>query len=418
MRPEAPDGVESRWYWDTPLVASSHVDGRIYVASERVYRSDDRGINWTAISGDLTKHLDRDTIPVMGQLWPENAVWKHVFTAALSTIVSLDESPLDPNLLVAGTDDGWIHVTEDGGTTWRRVDGIPGVPEYAYVTDVEASRHDTDVIYATLSNRKRGDFRPYVVRSDDRGNTWSLISNGVGSRDPVWSIVEDDEDPGVLFLGAEFGLYVSIDGGGSWVRFDGGLPTIQVRELDLQAREDDLVLATFGRGFWVVDDISFFREAAQVTESTPAHLFPVRGGNSFRTDLGTGGPAGSQHWQANNPPYGITFTVWTDPEAPQEVAIVIRRQGGGSPVQRIAIPESGLRRLQWDLTEVAQTPAGRGTGGRGGGGGRGRGGRGGREVRVESGLFEAAIVRESSTGDVVLTPWRDFQVTPLPIGGS
>jgi photosystem II stability/assembly factor-like uncharacterized protein len=231
MRPSVPDSIESRWYWDTPM-ASSHVIGRVFVASERVYRSDNRGVDWTEISTDLTRKIDRDTVEVMGRVWPENAVWRNVFTAPLGTIVSLDESMVDPEFLVAGTDDGLVQVTEDGGASWREIDSFPGVPETVYVTDVEASRHDPDVIYATMSNRKRGDFRPYVLRSGDRGASWVMITNGLSDRDPAWSIVEDDEDPDVLFLGAEFGLYASIDGGSSWIPFDGGLPTIQVREID------------------------------------------------------------------------------------------------------------------------------------------------------------------------------------------
>jgi len=418
MRPSAPEGVESRWYWDTPLVASEHVAGRVYVASERVYRSEDRGVTWAAISGDLTKQLNRDTIPVMGRVWPENAVWKNVFTASLSTIVSFDESPVDPDFLVAGTDDGLIQITENGGMDWRRVDAIAGIPEYAYVTDVEASRHDPDVIYATFSNRKRGDFRPYLVRSEDRGASWSPLTNALGDRTPLWSVIEDDEDPDVLFLGAEFGLLVSIDRGANWVPFDGGLPTIQVREIEFQEREDDLVLGTFGRGFWVVDDVSFLREAGQISAGTPAHLFPVSDGASFRTDLGTGGPGGAQHWSGSNPPYGVPLTVWTDPEAPvSELVIAIRRTGGAEEVQRLEIESTGLQRLYWGLTETPPEVAG-GRGGRGGGGrgGRGRGGRGG--VRIEAGTFEAAIVRGAPGAGVALTPWRSFQVRPLPASGG
>ena len=424
MRPPAPEGVRSRWYWDTPIVASGHVNGRVYVASERVYRSDNRGVDWTVISGDLTKQLDRDTMEVMGQVWPENAVWRNVFTASLSTIVSFDESLVDPGLLVAGTDDGLVQVSENGGATWRAIASFPGVPETVYVTDVEASRHDSNVIYATMSNRKRGDFRPFFLRSEDRGGSWTVLVDGISVREPLWSIVEDDEDPDVLFLGAEFGLYVSVDRGQNWVSFDGGLPTIQVREVEFQEREDDLVLGTFGRGFWVVDDVSFLREADGITARTEAHLFAVKDGHSFRPNLGTGGPAGAQHWSASNPPYGIPMTVWIDSVGlGGEVAIAIRRAGGNDVVQRIPIEGTGLQRLVWNLTEAPPATAGGARGGRRGGGrggrrGGGRGGRGGRGTRVDVGSFEAAVVRGAGDTQAVLTQWRSFRVAPLPPGGK
>jgi photosystem II stability/assembly factor-like uncharacterized protein len=407
MRPDAPEGVDSRWYWDTPIVASGHVMGRVYVASERVYRSDDRGSDWTVISRDLTKQLDRDTMTVMGRVWPENAVWRNVFTAELSTIVSLDESLVDPNILVAGTDDGLVQVTSNGGATWERTESFPGVPETVYVTDVEASRHDPDVIYATMSNRKRGDFRPFVLRSDDRGETWAMIIRGISERNPAWSIVEDDEDPDVLFLGTEFGLYVSIDRGSSWVPFDGGLPTIQVREVDVQETEDDLVLATFGRGMWVVDDVSFLREADQVTAETEAHLFSVKDVFSYRPNIGTEGPRGAQSWQASNPPYGATLTAWVSPTiAGDDVAVAIRRSGSTAESAFLDLGSSGLQRVTWSLEESPQDDEA--------GSANGRGGRG---IRVDVGLFEAALVRGTGSDRQVLTPWQTFRVRPLPTGG-
>jgi photosystem II stability/assembly factor-like uncharacterized protein len=416
IRPSAPEGEEPRWYWDTPLVASAHVAGRVYVASERVHRSDNRGDDWTAISGDLTKQLDRDTMEVMGRVWPENAVWRHVFTAPLSTIVSLDESPLDADLLVAGTDDGLIQVTEDGGATWRRIDRFPGVPETVYVTDVEASRHDANVIYATASNRKRGDFRPFLLVSNDRGSTWEVRVTGMSERDPLWSVVEDDEDPDILFVGSEFGVYVSTDRGALWQRF-GALPTIQVRELEIQASEDDLVLATFGRGFRVFDDVSFLREADAVTAATEAHLFAVKDAHSYRTNVGSSGSSGQQHWRVSNLPYGVQLTVWTGAQASgaDTLFVAIRDAATRREINRVALAEdAGLQRVHWNLTEAPPDSAVGGRGGRGGrGGGGGRGGRGGGPP-VTAGDFEAAIVRGSGLSNV-LTEWRRFSVRPLPV---
>jgi hypothetical protein len=352
---------------------------------------------------------------VMGRVWPENAVWRHVFTAPLSTIVALDESPLDASLLVAGTDDGLVQVTEDGGATWRRID-VPGVPETVYVTDVEASRHNANVIYATASNRKRGDFRPFLLVSNDRGRKWEVRVAGMSQRDPLWSVVEDDEDPDILFVGSEFGVYVSTDRGASWHRF-GRLPTIQVRELEVQAREDDLVLATFGRGFQVFDDVSFLREADAVTDATEAHLFAVKDAYSFRTNVGSSGSSGQQHWSVPNPPYGVRLTVWTGEQTAggDTMFVAIRDAATRREVNRVALTDdAGLQRVHWNLTEAPDSLAGRGgRGGRGGGGGRG--GRGGASgPPVTGGTFEAAIVRGSGLSNV-LTEWRRFSVRPLPV---
>jgi hypothetical protein len=284
------------------------------------------------------------------------------------------------------------------------------------VTDVEASRHNADVIYATASNRMRGDFRPFLLVSNDRGRTWEVRVTGMSERDPLWSVVEDDEDPDILFVGSEFGVYVSTDRGASWQRF-GGLPTIQVRELEIQAREDDLVLATFGRGFRVFDDVSFLREADAVTDETEAHLFAVKDAYSYRTNVGSSGSSGQQHWRVSNPPYGVPLTVWTGEEANggDTLFVAIRDATTQQEINRVAMTgEAGLERVHWNLTEAPDSAAA-GRGGRGGRGGGGRGGRGGSSgPPVTTGSFEAAIVRGSGLTNV-LTEWRRFMVRPLPV---
>ncbi|MEX2529693.1 MAG: glycosyl hydrolase [Gemmatimonadota bacterium] len=415
IRPDDPEGVDSRWYWDTPIVASRHVPGRFYMASERVWRSHDRGDTWSAISEDLTKQIDRDTLEVMGRVWPDDAVWKHVYTADLGTIVSLDESRIDPNLLVAGTDDGLVQITDDGGRTWRRIDRVDGVPETGYVADVVASRHHPDRIYAVFNNHKRGDFLPYLARSDDRGATWRVITDGMDEWGPLWSLAEDDTDPELLFVGAEFGVYVSGDGGARWTRLDGGLPVIQVRELMLQDREDDLLLGTFGRGFWIMDDISFLREAGEVTASTTAHLFQPPNGESYEFDIGVYRSYARQDWSASNPPYGVPLTFWlAEDEVGEDLAVLVREAGSGEEVHRIDLEDAaaGLRRVTWGLTRTEEVPEQ-------GGGGGGGGDDDTREVPVQQGSFEAAVVRVTGDGAAsALSEWRSFSVSPLPEAGG
>ena len=274
-QPEAGEGA-LRWHWDSPLIISPHDSRRIYFAAQKLFRSDDRAETWTAVSGDLSRGLDRNQRRVMGRTWPPEAVWKNVFTSPYGTIVALDESPLVEGLLYVGTDDGLVQVSEDGGGGWRREEAFAGVPAMAYVADVVASRHDPDRVYAVFNNHKEGDFRPYVTRSDDRGASWTDITGDVPDGQSSWTLVEDHVDPDLLFLGTEFGLFATLDGGGSWVRLRGGLPTIAVRDLEIQRRENDLVLATFGRGFYILDDYSPLRTVDEAVAAGAAHLFPVK----------------------------------------------------------------------------------------------------------------------------------------------
>ncbi len=350
--------------WDAPYIISPHSAKRLYWASNKLYRSDDRGDTWTAVSSDLSRNLNRDEIPIMGKLWPADSIARNQSTTALSNIISLDESPLLEGLIYVGTDDGLVQVTEDGGKNWRKIEQFPGVPQWTYVTDVAASPRDASVVFATLNNWQRGDYKPYVVRSADRGRTWTNITGDLPDRHDVWAIVQDHVNANLLFAGTEFGLFVTVDGGGHWTQLKGGLPAIQVRDLTVQKRENDLVLATFGRGFYVLDDYSALRDITQQTLTDEARLFPLRNAYSFsQTGLAPAGTAGigsmSGNWTTPNPPFGAVFTYNLARELPSDAQLVLTiSDDTGKQVRRLTLAKTtGLQRVVWNLRPDAPAPA-------------------------------------------------------------
>ncbi len=284
-------GGGERTNWDAPYIISPFSPTRLYWGSTRVYRSDDRGDHWMPISPDLSRNLDPRVIPIMGKVWdPNTTVAYNNATTPLSNIVSIDESPLMEGLIYVGTDDGLVQVTEDGGKTWRRTDKFASFPDGIYVTSVRASPRDANVVFATLNNWQRGDFKPYIVRSDDRGKTFTSITGDFPNRMDAWSIVQDHVNSNLLFVGAEFGLFFTVDGGQHWVQLKGGLPTIQVRDLAIQKRENDLVLGTFGRGFYVLDDYSALRDVSPEALGARRRALPAASRLRLRrADVSAGG---------------------------------------------------------------------------------------------------------------------------------
>ncbi len=350
-------GPADRWNWDAPLIISPHLNTRLYFGSQFLYRSDDRGDHWTRISPDLSRNLDRDTLPIMGKVWPQGSVALNVSTTNLSNIVTIDESPVYEGLIWIGTDDGLVQVTEDGGTTWRRMEKFPGVPEFTYVSDVFASARDANTVFVAFNNWQRGDYAPYLVRSTDRGRTWVNISGNLPTKHDVWSVIQDHVNPNLLFAGTEFGVFVSVDAGSNWTNLRGGLPSIQVRDMMVQKRETDLAIATFGRGFYILDDYSPLREISNETLSADAWLFPLRHAYSFNsTGLSPDGSAGigtlSGNYQRPNPPFGAVFTYNVNAVFPDSVKLVLTIQNtAGEQVRRCELDKTpGLRRVAWPLT--------------------------------------------------------------------
>jgi photosystem II stability/assembly factor-like uncharacterized protein len=315
IQPQDPkDGPPNRWNWDSPIYVSSHVHTRLYFAANRIYRSEDRGDSWKLISPDLSRQIDRNSLPVMGKVWGPDAVAKNASTEFYGNIVAFAESPKDENLLYAGTDDGLIHVTHNGGASWSNIEHFPGVPDNSYVSRLIASRYDTNVLYAAFDNHKSSDFKPYVLKSSDGGKSWNSISANLPERGQVMAIAEDPVDRNLLFVGTEFGVFFSSNGGGKWIQLKGDMPTISVHDAVIQARENDLVLATFGRGIYVLDDMSSLRSISAEGLAKAALLFPPRRSLLYLQSYPLGGDGkaslGESFYTAPNPPYGVTFTYY------------------------------------------------------------------------------------------------------------
>ena len=390
---EGEDEEPYRWNWDSPLIISPHSRTRLYFAANRLFRSDDRGDSWRTISGELSRGLDRDKLPVMGKVWGADAVSKHASTSFFGNATSLSESPKQEGLIYVGTDDGLIQVTENGGRSWRKIEKFSEVPDMTYVSRIAASVHQPATVYATFDNHKNGDFAPYILKSTDAGQTWKSIRSNLPARGSVLAIAEDHLNPDLLFLGTEFGLFFTIDGGQKWIQLRGGLPIIAVRDLVIQKRENDLVVGTFGRGIYILDDYTPLRAIKPATLQSPSMLFPVKDALMYIQSQPLGGRGkgmqGETFYTADNPPFGATFTYYLkdsfktkkqlrqeaerrNPNSPYPTRDQLRAEDEDEPsslvftvadstgavVRRMTAPgTAGVHRITWDLRYPAASLA-------------------------------------------------------------
>ena len=404
----APGDPAERFNWDAPILVSAHDPKRIYFASQRLWRSDDRGDNWTALSGDLTRNEIRERLPVMDRQWSIEAPWDMQAMSQYNTITSVGESPVDENVLYVGTDDGIIQSTSDGGETWNRVEvgRLPGVPSTAFVNDIRADLFDAQTVYVALDNHKYGDYKPYLLKSTNGGRTFRSIAGDLPDRHLVWRVVQDHVKPNLLFAATEFGLFFTIDGGSKWLELEGGVPNISFRDVTIQRREQDLVAASFGRGFFVLDDYTPLRELTPDSVEQAALLFPTRKARWYIEEhplgFSEGASQGHSFFRAPNPPFGAVFTYYLKDElktqaklrqaqekplieagkntpypgfdvaeterreAKPEVYLTVR-DSEGNVVRRVSGPtEKGIHRVAWDLrypavNAIAYDPAERPT---------------------------------------------------------
>ena len=390
-----PGDPAERYNWDAPINVSAHDPARIYFASQRVWRSDDRGDSWTAVSGDLTKNGNRMHSPLMGRTWSVEAGWDLYAMTEFHTIANFAESPVDENILWAGTDDGIIQVTNNGGKSWKKIelDDIRGIPANSYVNDIRADLYDPNTVYVALDNHKYGDYKPYLIKSTNLGKSWTSLAEDLPEKHLVWRIVQDHVNKDLLFIGTEFGVFFSVNGGKKWVELDGGMPTISTRDVKIQRRENDLVAGTFGRGIYILDDYAPLRSLTEKSMQQDAILFgPSRSVKWFQLDDNHTDSDGDDRFVAKNPEHGATFTYylkdslltakekrqeadkkavedkkypkypsWEAVEAENqeaEPAVYIEvRDSEGDIIKRVdGKTKKGLHRLTWDMKYASTNP--------------------------------------------------------------
>ncbi|MFQ5536122.1 MAG: hypothetical protein ACE5GJ_01600 [Gemmatimonadota bacterium] len=345
ISPAPPLGGEPyRFDWTSPLMLSQHDPDVVYVAGNRLFVSRDRGESWTR-TGDLSRRIDRDTLDLMGVPGAEIAISKNDGTSSFGEATTLDESPLDPDILWVGFDDGNLQVSRDGGATWTEVSGnVPGLPDGTYVSRITASARGEGVAYATFDGHRDGDFRPYVFRTDDFGIHWTPLNRGLPEMGVVNVIVEHPDNADVLFLGTEHAMFVSTDAGTSWAKMP-NLPTTHYDDALIHPREKDLVLGTHGRGIWILDDTRPLAEWAEAT--APVHLFTVAPATIkiYRKDTSYRGQA---EYYGENPPDGalVTYRLMNDADG----AMLRIARADGEVIRTMEVPAgAGTHRINWDL---------------------------------------------------------------------
>lgn len=392
IKPQARPGEPAeRFNWDAPINVSTHDPKRIYFASQRVWRSDDRGDSWTPVSEDLTKNGNRMHMPMMGRTWSVEAGWDLYAMSNYHTIANFAESPVDENIMWVGTDDGLIQVTTDGGKNWKKIDldDVRGVPATAYVNDIRADLYDPNTVYVALDNHKYGDFKPYLIKSTNLGKKWTSLAETLPEKHLVWRIVQDHVNKDLMFIGTEFGIFFTVDGGKKWLELEGGIPTISTRDVKIQRRENDLVAGTFGRGIYILDDYAPLRELTEKSMENDALLFaPSRPVKWFSLDRNHSDSDGNDQYVAKNPDHGATLTyylkdsllttkerrqkaekelvkdekypkypTWETVEAenqePKPAVYVEISDLSGNVINRVAgKTEKGLHRITWDMTHA------------------------------------------------------------------
>ncbi len=382
IRPRPAPGEDNyRFNWSSPIQLSPFDPATVYFAGNHVFKSPDRGDSWRVLGLDLTREIDRNILPMMGSIPANNAVSRHQGTAVFSNISTMHVSSHQPGHIVTGTDDGQVSVTTDDGVTWRRMTDFPGVPDTTYVSKVRWSAHDEATIYATFDGHRSNDFRPYVMKSTDQGQSWTSVSGDLPEFGNIRAFAEHHENPNVLFVGTEIRPFVTLDGGASWVPLENGIPPSPVHDLKIHSRDNKLVVATHGRGFYVIDDLNPIVYLAEAKAAGGPYLFPVA--DAFAYVVNTAPSSGihaGREYRAPNPAYGAGIAYYVPQGTRGERMLEIVASDGQTVRTLETATGAGLQQARWDLRWDApwSGPPANQQGGFGGGGfGGGFGGGGG-----------------------------------------
>jgi photosystem II stability/assembly factor-like uncharacterized protein len=389
-----------RFQWNSPLIISPHDPKTLYYGGNYLFKSTDRGDTWTRLGQDLTSAEERDQLPILGKAPDNNTLSRNDGVVDWPCITAIAESYVRAGVLWAGTDDGNLQMTRDGGKTWSNVVAhVPGVPKGGYVSRIEASHRDEGVAYVTFDNHRSGDFAVYIYMTRNFGDSWVRISNGIPPEaGTVHVIREDPANSNLLFAGTEFGLFMSFNRGQNWERMKSGLPPTPVFDLQIHPRDHDLILATHGRSIWIMDNITLLEEStgneAAIT-GKDVHLFGALPGIEWKM-VNYRGFLPQRQWFAANPQPGLWLDYYLKAAGPVQVSI---KDSTGKQIRQInARGEAGTNRLSWDMRTDPPVPNAGGRGGRGGGGG-GRGGRGGGGGGAETQAFAAPETGGGAPGE-------------------
>ena len=342
------------------MLISPYDHNTVYFGANYLFKSTNRGDAWTRLGPDLTRQLNRDSLPVMGKIWPRDAIARHQGTASYGNISTIDESPLKQGLLYVGTDDGVISVSRDGGTTWNRITKFPGIPDQTYVSRVVASRFSEGTVYATLDNHRNNDFKPYVLKSNDYGAHWTSISGNLPTNGSVQVIREDLAEPNLLFAGTEFGIFYSALQGNSWTQLKYNIPTVAVHDIVVHPRERDLVIGTHGRGIYIIDDITPLEKLGEANR-VGTYLFPVKPATEYNPNRSIpggvrgAGALGDREYSAPNPAFGAIITYFIRDSLPKggDATLGVYDASGNRVRELTANKKRGMHRVTWDLRNAA-----------------------------------------------------------------
>jgi photosystem II stability/assembly factor-like uncharacterized protein len=403
-----------RWNWNTPILISPHDSNTIYVGANRVFKSTDRGHSWTAISGELTEATDRETLALMGVKAAEFEIAKHDGVQSYGNIVQLVESPKTAGVLYAGTDDGKVHMTKDGGKSWTDITGrFPNVPKNSYVSRLVPSAHEVNVVYASFDNHRADDMNTYVYASVDGGGNFRSIGEGIPKGHAVMSMAEDPKNPNVLYSGSEFGLFVSPNRGGTWTRVKGMLPTVPIHEIVFHPRDNDMIVATHGRSIWVLDDATPLQQYPEAIKSD-AFLFDTRPAMQFNQANDRGFLADKPFF-GKNPTYGAPISFYLS--KPQTNVALRIRDAAGTQVRELTGDDlreargAGVNRVYWDLRHQPLPPL---AGQQQAGGGGGFGGGGNNGPNVLPGEYRVTLVvdgKDVATKSLRISGDKDMPMT-------